>query len=980
MKKKNNIPTNHGKMKNAMSRYDMNCSYNYNEHKSNNKGGKNSITTGDMSNYKAYDSGGGYNNNSAYIHGSMINNNNYHYSYNLKHNKNSYIYDYNSYASRKMYEYKDKHKGQTNGINTKSANNNDINNSSTNEATQKLNDGISKTNKEIGNNVQKEDKKKDGTVSTKEENKNGSSGIIPDNISMNNLENKKKDENISEEMSLLREKICFKMLKSIDIYITEIIMKSCFVTVYKMNENELKWKRADIEGFLYIVKRSLKPFYRLIITNKKNENHLLEDINSNMNLSTDQNYIFYKILNEENKSKSIYSLWFYSTEEKEKIYSVLKNIVGNISKEQKGKKNKQSYTNSEQYISTTNEDNAMTSVSRNSIANYNKSVNFILSKGDNNTVNNAENGSEGNEPRTNDNDMLLAPNSELPSIDNLKNINNWYDENSINKETMKSIEHQYHSIGSVNLLDDQITNINVSNNEMDGNNSKSFGLVKKESILKNNEINKKNKNVGSHTHDNNSINGNEHFMDMLIRPMKNQNMDYGHPLDVSNNESGDSILSTDKSKICENYNNVKMVSHQNMQEYNDKAGRKLLYLIKGLSNEEKKDELGKKYSQDIHYDKQIVGSNNGICKMKNSLSDDKTNLFPKEITGKTGGEAIMNLLGLNKNNDQKEERDDMSMLDMGRNIRMVDNEFVSIGEKDNNDNDEDDNDEIKSVRDRIKKSKNGKNSNSNNSASICHFNENEISERDILINNMMKNGNLNNSYNNINMKKLNYQKRESIEMHEQNKEYMLNNEHPCNNNNKNMYAYYKNMYNDNESNNKKLDDNELIENNYYNKDINILCNNNQDEKAMTNALLDIMKLASNKAMNDQQKSNFKNNESHTVNNTNKPIHNNYINSYDVLLKMQNSMENEDNMTNSIMNRIPNTNSYAYNNNLMNKHENKQYNSKHENYGDHNNIDDFKNKNIILNKNTVYNVIKETLQSEEFINLIWENLLKSAKFT
>lgn len=518
---------------------------------------------------------------------------------------------------------------------------------------------------------------------------------------------------------------------------------------------------------------------------------------------------------------------------------------------------------------------------------------------------------------------------------------------------------------------------------MDDNNSKGFGGIKKEFTLKNNEINKKNKNVGSHTHDN-SINGNEHFMDMIIKPMKNQNMDYGNHLDVINNENSDSIVDIDQNKFCENYNNVKMKSYQNIQEYNDKAGRKLLYLIKGLSGEEIKEELGKKYSQDVYYDKKNIGNNNGVCKMKNSLFDEKSNFFSKEISGKTGGEAIMNLLGLNKNNDQKEEKDDVSILEIGRNTRVIDNELVKIGE-----NNDDENEEIENIRDRIEINKNGKNSNSNNSASICHFNENEVSEREILINNIMKNGNLNNSYSNINMKKINLLKKEPLEIFEQNKEYMLNNENTTNNNNSNIYAYYKNMYNDNECNNKKngrkhsnekLDDNELIENKYCNKDINILCNNSQDEKAMTNALLDIMKLASNKAMNDQKKSNLKNPEPHIPNNTNKPMHNNYINSYDVLLKMQNSMENEDNMTNSMVNIISNTNSYGYNNNLMNKHESKQYNSKHEHYGDHNNMDDFENKNIILNKNTIYNVIKETLQSEEFINLIWEKLLARNKFT
>lgn len=418
MKKRNTLSTSYGRLKGRVSRYDMNSSYNLNEHKNNKnsaleeikdyKTGETShdnINGNNINNNKNINNNNKINNNKinssnncALVNSSNTINNNLnninninnisntnhsvnnstYQSCNNKYNKNGFVYDYNTYYTKKSSDLKGKLKNENESmnsdgnndvtrINSNHSNNivlNDLNNSMNSLNIPKDNNishvnnmtpinnmmkGINNRNDSVNTHMYNMKNLKDIRLYNHKEKKNVNEenvNVDQDNEEKNLVEtqnendkrNEKKEEDDDEDvdeaeekeeegMKLLREKICFKMLKSIDIYITEIIMKSCFVTVYKMKDDELKWKRADIEGFLYIVKRSIKPYYRLIITNKKNEKHLLQDIDTNMNLSTDQNYIFYRIINEETNVRNIYSLWFYSTEEKEQIYKVLKNIV-----------------------------------------------------------------------------------------------------------------------------------------------------------------------------------------------------------------------------------------------------------------------------------------------------------------------------------------------------------------------------------------------------------------------------------------------------------------------------------------------------------------------------------------------------------------------------------------------------------------------------------------------------------------------------
>ncbi|CRG99183.1 mRNA-decapping enzyme subunit 1, putative [Plasmodium relictum] len=823
MKKKNNISTNYGKLKGRFNRYDMNGSYNFNENK---KGIGNNLVN-DLKNYRNEEN---YNHNNSI--NSLIghtnanvnynNGNNNYYSHNYKYNKNSYPYDYNSYHPKKIYEYKEKFKNSNH-------NNNAYNN---NTILENRNNMSTLNSSNISNKINKES---DGKKSE---------GANDDSEDENNKSND--DENINEEVSLLREKICFKMLKSIDIYITEIIMKSCFVTVYKMKEDELKWTRADIEGFLYIVRRSVTPFYRLIITNKKNEKHLLQDINANINLSTDQNYIFYRIFNEENNTKSIYSLWFYSTEEKEKIYKMLEELVEKACQEK----------------------NYLDNNSKSSSSNYNKNVNFIFTKNNN----------------MNDNMTVVTKTEE-----NLKNLNNFYskkEDNKINKS--KDIENNINNNvnnslilkntqseeNSDNVLKKSKSNNNYasikSNSTSDNKNENNFDLAHIVNDIDYMRTNKNNDNIiydnytKCYYNKNNSINGN-------VTTNKNINGDIG---DLNSHN-----ISNKKTTYC----------NKNTVDYSDKAGRKLLYLIKGLSTEYEKENENKKLPCDEYVDNE----NSDTLNINKNKIEERGLHLQNEINAKKGGEAIMSLLGLNKNNELKD--------------------------------------------DEKKKKKKGKNANGsiNNNNNIIINSNLKKNERQILLNNK-------------------------------------------DNSNSKLYKYYKNNYDSSEemsvSNKEDTKSKELLNKNsfenYKDKDKEKL-NNCEDEQITS--LLDIIKLKSDKISMNNNNNNNNNSENDILNSYN-------TDSYNVLLKMQNKIESDDKKIINILDSKKNIKKDNYTNSLDNKDQMKYNNNTYDGHNNNKFNDvDYKNKSITLNRNVIRNIIKETLQSDEFVDLLWKKLTMNTNF-
>jgi len=97
---------------------------------------------------------------------------------------------------------------------------------------------------------------------------------------------------------------------------------SKFVVVYLLQQEGANpgWRKANIEGPVYIVHRRTLPRYQLLVKNQFSTNDLLDTVHPSWELDCQKNYVFYKV---EDTSKRIRGLWFHDDTERLKIESIL---------------------------------------------------------------------------------------------------------------------------------------------------------------------------------------------------------------------------------------------------------------------------------------------------------------------------------------------------------------------------------------------------------------------------------------------------------------------------------------------------------------------------------------------------------------------------------------------------------------------------------------------------------------------------------
>uniref|UniRef100_A0A7S3E489 Uncharacterized protein n=1 Tax=Chloropicon laureae TaxID=464258 RepID=A0A7S3E489_9CHLO len=117
------------------------------------------------------------------------------------------------------------------------------------------------------------------------------------------------------------DKLTLASLRRNDNTIEEIIDTAKHVSLYEFQLGLNEWKRRDVEGSLFVVKRSALPRFQFIILNRLSPKNHLEDILDSTDLEKQAPYIMYKTSQQE-----LLGLWFYEDKECEKIFHLLTKI------------------------------------------------------------------------------------------------------------------------------------------------------------------------------------------------------------------------------------------------------------------------------------------------------------------------------------------------------------------------------------------------------------------------------------------------------------------------------------------------------------------------------------------------------------------------------------------------------------------------------------------------------------------------------
>ncbi|VVA90489.1 unnamed protein product [Arabis nemorensis] len=117
------------------------------------------------------------------------------------------------------------------------------------------------------------------------------------------------------------------VLQRIDPNIEEILITAAHVTFYEFNIELSQWSRKDVEGSLFVVKRSAQPRFQFIVMNRRNTDNLVETLLGEFEYEVQGPYLLYR-----NEAQEVNGIWFYNIRECEEVASLFSRILNAYSK------------------------------------------------------------------------------------------------------------------------------------------------------------------------------------------------------------------------------------------------------------------------------------------------------------------------------------------------------------------------------------------------------------------------------------------------------------------------------------------------------------------------------------------------------------------------------------------------------------------------------------------------------------------------
>ena len=76
------------------------------------------------------------------------------------------------------------------------------------------------------------------------------------------------------------EALQFSFLNNLDVYLAQILSTSTFCALYELDEASNELEKLDVEGSLYLLERSVPPFYKIFILNRKSREDFADQVTS----------------------------------------------------------------------------------------------------------------------------------------------------------------------------------------------------------------------------------------------------------------------------------------------------------------------------------------------------------------------------------------------------------------------------------------------------------------------------------------------------------------------------------------------------------------------------------------------------------------------------------------------------------------------------------------------------------------------------
>ncbi|OQR92301.1 hypothetical protein THRCLA_22393 [Thraustotheca clavata] len=122
-----------------------------------------------------------------------------------------------------------------------------------------------------------------------------------------------------------------QVLQRQDNQIAEIVGTASHVVVYEFDQVEASWKRKEVEGSLFVVKRYTTPRFQVFVNNRLSTVNMAIGIDPQLNVDNVDEFLIIRCANPSATTGfKIYGIWFFPEADRQKTLKLLERILATV--------------------------------------------------------------------------------------------------------------------------------------------------------------------------------------------------------------------------------------------------------------------------------------------------------------------------------------------------------------------------------------------------------------------------------------------------------------------------------------------------------------------------------------------------------------------------------------------------------------------------------------------------------------------------
>ena len=131
-----------------------------------------------------------------------------------------------------------------------------------------------------------------------------------------------------------RRKANLRVLQRIDSNIVDLAITATHVVLYEFSNSKRTWEKKNVEGSLFVTKRSDAPRFKLIVLNRSSTENLEVPITASFQMQVKDPYMIFRdsAASKGGADETIRGIWFHDSNERGSVASYLENVVKSLVK------------------------------------------------------------------------------------------------------------------------------------------------------------------------------------------------------------------------------------------------------------------------------------------------------------------------------------------------------------------------------------------------------------------------------------------------------------------------------------------------------------------------------------------------------------------------------------------------------------------------------------------------------------------------